>query len=243
MSLGLSLQLSLNQRQKIGDFSPSNISNLAAWYDASDASTINTAGNLVNQWDDKSGNNNHVIASGGDRPSSGTRTLNSLNVIDANGSNMLSTTGVVMSPNFSIFIVAVVDTVNNAQDSLLAMDDVNDFQIDAGNASQFRFRFNQSGLGTNGGPGASAVAGPDIYAVLADGAGGNLDLEYGQASHDSDTGFTATLTTPQTIRLFTNRAGSQDLDGAIGEILIYSKLVSSSEKANIYNYLSTKWGV
>ena len=118
----LSLNLLSRVRGAPGPFAPSDISNLDAWYDASDAATISATGALVDQWNDKSGNGYHLTAAGGNRPSTGTRTQNSLNVIDADGTNQMEVSGVVMNTSFSIFIVGVVDSVNNAQDSLLAMD-------------------------------------------------------------------------------------------------------------------------
>lgn len=49
-------------RQIIIPWSPSEISTVA-WWDASDASTIQHTSNAVSQWNDKSGNNNHAIQS------------------------------------------------------------------------------------------------------------------------------------------------------------------------------------
>ncbi len=41
-------------------FDPTTIASLVGWYDAADASTITLNGDLVSQWDDKSGNGYHV---------------------------------------------------------------------------------------------------------------------------------------------------------------------------------------
>jgi hypothetical protein len=63
-------------------FTPSSIESLVAWYDASDTATITQSSGLVSQWDDKSGNGNHIIQSNESyRASTGVETLNGLNVM------------------------------------------------------------------------------------------------------------------------------------------------------------------
>lgn len=55
----------------------------ALWLDASDAATITSSSGSVSQWNDKSGNaRNFTQATAANQPVTGTRTLNSLNVID-----------------------------------------------------------------------------------------------------------------------------------------------------------------
>jgi hypothetical protein len=46
-------------------WTPSDLTTLAAWYDATDASTITEVATQVSQWDDKSGNANHATQSVG----------------------------------------------------------------------------------------------------------------------------------------------------------------------------------
>lgn len=67
-------------------WSPTDLPNLELWLDAADTSTI-TGGATASQWDDKSGNGFNATSSGSLRPSSGTRTVNSLNAMDFSGSN------------------------------------------------------------------------------------------------------------------------------------------------------------
>lgn len=63
-------------------FTPSSIESLVAWYDASDTATITQSSGLVSQWDDKSGNGNHIIQSNESyQASTGVETLNGLNVM------------------------------------------------------------------------------------------------------------------------------------------------------------------
>jgi len=65
----------------------------ALWLDASDSATITASSGLVSQWNDKSGNSNNFTATGVARPTTGTRTINSLNTLDFNGSNNFLSSG------------------------------------------------------------------------------------------------------------------------------------------------------
>jgi len=60
---------------------PAAVKNLAAWYDASDNTTLTTA-SVVTQWNDKSGNGNTLTDTTGQPPLLGTAALNGLNVIN-----------------------------------------------------------------------------------------------------------------------------------------------------------------
>ncbi len=66
VTLGPGLGFSRPRRKKTtsAPFVPTNAPALRAWYDASDATTITHASNVVSQWNDKSGNNRHVSQAG-----------------------------------------------------------------------------------------------------------------------------------------------------------------------------------
>lgn len=69
-------------------FSPTNISGLAIWPDASDASTITLSGSDAIGWADKSGNGNDADNSVGTyQPEYVTAAINGLNVVRYDGSN------------------------------------------------------------------------------------------------------------------------------------------------------------
>lgn len=71
-------------------WTPKNLTNLKAWYDASDTSTITVSGSSVTQWNDKSTNGYNLTQSTGTKqPQSGTTTLNSKNVIAFDGGDRL----------------------------------------------------------------------------------------------------------------------------------------------------------
>lgn len=71
-------------------FSPLSLSP-ALWLDASDAATITSSGGKVSQWNDKSGNGRNVTqATSAAQPSTGTNTLNGLNVLTFDGGDYLA---------------------------------------------------------------------------------------------------------------------------------------------------------
>lgn len=72
-------------------WTPLDLPGLVAWYDASDAGTLTDAGSgHISAWADKSGNGNTLSqATDSKRPRSGTRSQNSLNVLDFIPANVM----------------------------------------------------------------------------------------------------------------------------------------------------------
>lgn len=87
---------------------------LKGWYDADDAASITASAGLVSQWNDKSGNGNHLTAVGTRQPT--IATIGGKNVIDFNGTsnNLSKTAGTSLpdnSPGFTIVVIAQFDAV------------------------------------------------------------------------------------------------------------------------------------
>lgn len=83
---------------------------LKAWWDASNAGSITSSGGTVSQWDDLSGNANHIAQSvSGSRPTTGSVTINSMNALGFDGTDddLQKTTGVSLSSNDGTTILAV----------------------------------------------------------------------------------------------------------------------------------------
>ncbi len=76
-----------------GEFLPTDLTTLKAWYDFSDTLTITSSGGAVSQVLDKSGYGNHITQTiAGSRPTTGVSTLNSLNVVSFDGGDELTKT-------------------------------------------------------------------------------------------------------------------------------------------------------
>jgi hypothetical protein len=83
------------------------------WLDAADTTTITASSGSVSQWNDKSGNGrNFTQGTGGNQPTTGTRTLNGLNVLDFDGTDDFLSGGNILnlgSGGVTMFLVTQLD--------------------------------------------------------------------------------------------------------------------------------------
>lgn len=104
-------------------WSPTDLSNLETWLDASDTSSSSiseaTTSGRVSTWHDKSGNQKDYSTGGGSswnlsmdttQPYTNARTINSLNVLDFRGTEFLRGNNSLNLQNFSIFMVGEFDS-------------------------------------------------------------------------------------------------------------------------------------
>ena len=232
----------INNIGKSTEWTPAFI-NTTGWYDPSDASTITDTGGLVDQLDDKGGTE-HLVGAGSSRPTTGTRTLNGLNVLDCDGGDFLSKSSFTLptSGNLSINMIAEVNGIDNVADSIVSMDASNDWQFNANNSSQFNGRIATSMAGSLNLTGG-AFTGARIFGVTFDYDIGEIEAFVDGISRGVNTGYTGSkLSTSMILRIFNNRAGTQLPFGAFGEVVITGD-VTTATRINIENYLSNKWGV
>jgi len=115
---------------------------MVLWLDASDASTITESGGSVSQWDDKSGEDNHVSqATGSKQPTTGSRTQNGLNVLDfdnASGDTLRNTSpsGLSLS-DIDIFAVVKRDDVDQSDRYVLTLNGSGTAQIRCNRFSEY----------------------------------------------------------------------------------------------------------
>ena len=207
------------------------------WLDASDASTITDSGGSVSQWDDKSGNSaNATQGTGSKQPTTGTRTLNGLNVIDfdrATANNLeVSSLPYGTTDEFMIFVVGKLDTPLNYEHFILGRGT------------------DRCGIGLNGSFYRSFVDGnsyttatnhstnPSLLSLCVEN-GTDADFLLNGASIDTQTG-TYSITSQQA------DIGSQTdtyfLDGYIAEIIITAHC-TLIDRQRIEGYLAHKWGL
>lgn len=222
-------------------------SGLVGWYAADDASTIikrsdDSDGCWV--WKDKSGNNHHLIQSTvAARPTTGTRTLNGLNVLDFDGGDYLDSVG--------------LDSSDRTQTSFFV------FLCDStANGPTLRSGGSAGGTGGNhfvvGGAGPNLITNKENIAQLALQNNATVStataycgiqvLDTNTITHylgttseqDSDS---TTFTAGRTLRIGARFDAAQALDGYIAEVLIYDGALSSSDITDVRSYLTKKWGV
>ncbi len=231
-------------------FTPLDIELLKLWLDASDTSTVTHIAGAVSQWDDKSGNDNHVTqGTGSAQPATGTRTTNGRNVLDFAGSRYLNIpSGLFSVPGDAntIFIVYENDAAASTK-PLFQMTEggVRRYHLEIEGAfDNFRvvhstsgaFDFRSLDIGTDNDAGLHVLGftfdtGPELY-MFHDGSthtatystvGANASIDGGRIAGDVSSG--------------------AFWDGAIAEILIYGKTLTPEELNLTGQYFADKWGI
>lgn len=217
-----------------GIISPADLGSISGWWDAADSSTITDAGaGAVSAWADKSGLG-HTLTEATNRPTTGTRTLNGLNVLDFDGTNdqLRKTTNSLFS--------SVAGYVVYEPDSATGVHVV------------VRGQSGPLAVYTSGADALDEVAGASVSVVgavvvatpiLHTGRMTGVAL-FGRAA-GSDTGLvTSSLPTFHTeINVGVNTGGGSFFDGKLAEIILCGIPVDNLQDLAIRNYLANKWGV
>lgn len=228
-------------------------SSCVAWFDMSDTSSANmtSSSGLVSKVLNKSGTGNNIQqATSSAQPKNNTRTLNGLPVLEfahdgtTNDFMVFDLNNPVDVP-FTLFAVSQVDSTGNqtiigrqtssisGQWTLVKNGGFPIFQTYAFGAS-----------GPSSGTTKVYNSNPNIHCVkLAEG----LALEYSLNNDTPNiapvvlTGYDNSVAT--SLNLGASPGGTNSLDGAIAEVIIYNKVLSASQITQINQYLSRKWGI
>ena len=217
-------------------WTPAEISN-AAWWDASDTSTI-TGSPTVTAWNDKSGNNNHFTAVSD--PQTDTRTIGGLNAIDFDRD--------------SFNMTSAIDLVGKSYFAVLQVDDVNDGDEDTplgsnGSPGNSNFRFERGGaVGklSNNTAAYTKVNSTTALSNLTPALVGMLfdtdNMSYVFNGGSLETGGAYDGSSAAYVNAIGARGGSQDkYNGLMGEIIITDSLPDLDTRQLIEGYLAHKW--
>ena len=236
MQIGIGLGIPATHGN-IAGFTPLELSPVL-WLDASDTSTITEVSGAVSRWDDKSGNGNHPVqATAAAQPSSGTRTLNSLNVLDFDGTaDYLQVLGDTLTQPYTVY--AVIDT-----DSTTTAGYVLDGSS-AGNRAGIRTLNNTTLTYINPAYSMTVTSTLDPGIVSGVWNGAASKTRWVTSTDERDGTWTTTSVDIQLITLGTFQgATGAFFDGAIAEVIVIDRLLSASEAAATEQYLSDKWGI
>ncbi|MBI1301964.1 MAG: hypothetical protein GC137_09970 [Alphaproteobacteria bacterium] len=228
-------------------FVPTDITGLDLWLDAADTSTISETSNVVTQWRDKSGNDHHANPYvGAAEPDSGTRTYNEKNVLD------FQTPGEVLDvlyPNLNHLsnadntVIIVMCSDSNSQSGYALGGEA------SGGADRFFMGVQSGGIrvwnGYNTGAWIDSPFNDTNPHIVVQNKNTTETYGYFDGVLMDDAPRPANLTDnlgSLTIGAM-NAAGNNDLDGWIGEILIYDSVLGSAELNQVYAYLALKWGI
>jgi len=227
MRVGLGVGLPMPSGVGVARFSPLDLDPVL-WLDASAESSITESGGAVSQWDDLSGNGNDVVqATAAAQPTTGTTTINGLNVLAVDGSDLLlssslSFTGLTMCAVFQ----------HSSENFMLLGSEISGRYAGAGeNASAstlLQLAFGTIAMRFNG----SAFTGTtrdDLYQALASSTK-VVTLEA-----------TASVTTAVAPYAFFTSAFRPV--GAIAEVIIVDGSLSAGELSATESYLAQKWGI
>jgi hypothetical protein len=208
------------------------------WLDAADTSTITLDTGVVSEWRDKAIGSAFVQTTPNNRP--GQTTINGRNALLFDGSNdTLQCVNPFTDYPFSFFIVQRVVAYTS-----FAM------HYAIGSSSNFNLRqFSTSGNIEIEGPGSTvrsstalfSTSAAELISVVYQSTAANSVLYQNNTAVSVANNF-AQPTLSGTHYIGT-RNGSFPLSGYIAEILVYSKTVSTLERATISQYLGKKWGI
>jgi hypothetical protein len=215
-------------------FSPLDLSPVL-WLDASDTSTITEVGGAVSQWDDKSGNGNNVTqGTAAAQPTSGTRTLNGLNVLDFTDDLLLGPVPTASVDNFTLVAVFHPDAITDLR---APVHNDNGYGI-AHSASSLKLGWLQAGGGWRA---SSLDATTDPQIVVLRRTSGTASMRYNGTDVAGVIGSTPNVPTVG-FKVGTH-AGASYWDGTIAEIVFIDGVLSANELSDLESYLADKWGI
>lgn len=228
-------------RAVVSGWTPASLTGLAAWFDASDTSTITHVGGAVSQWADKSGNANHLAQSNASyKPTTGSVTINSLNALQFSV-DFLDSNAAAESEFTRAYVVKSTQGASNV--GILSDGSNGGIQVHSITDATPKIGFR---LGLAGRPFPSETA----------------------KSYDVNTSYLLTVTYKPTVSSSIRVNGSQASAGSgdfvaagtlrvgayrdnynahwtgnIGEIVQTSTVLTGSDLSNLESYLMAKWGI
>jgi hypothetical protein len=237
--------------------------------DAADASTVTLSTSKVTQWNDKSGNGyNFTQSTSGNQPTYSTSSLNSLNTITftaANNTYLLGTASTNFMGTNSLSVYGIFKTNNSTSGSSV-------FSKALYGSASGRILYGYRDPGTPGTivGGIGGNQGSNVYTSISDTYTGGAWRVFGFVSDRSgwtnityqngisigsttitvDTTTNLTNAFPMLVGAYNNSSGGasppqagQYLDGAVGELLVFSSALTTSQRQQVEGYLAHKWGL
>ena len=215
-----------------------SLTNLHAWYDASDVSSITKdSSNRVSQFNDKSGNGRHLSqATSGSQPLWVSEGQNGKDLIDCVGSRFMKTsTWTAISQPYTFFFTALMP-LNDSADRML-MDSISNTSLIYKQTTNDRFLMF---AGSNAGATMSGYANTWRY-VTAIFDGTNLTYRF-DGVHKNTEGSTVGTGTSNGLILGA-RDGSGFSNSKFGEIIMIAGNPTAQEITDTEAYLKAKWGL
>jgi hypothetical protein len=213
---------------------------LELWLDGSDNTTFTIIDDVnVSQWRDKSGNNRHATQSSTELQPKRYGTKNGYGAVYFSGNTM-------KTDNFFNYIEYTKIAVHIHRNNKTGFSG-NIISSENGNHATW-YNIGPYFSTFHGGLVASASTSTlNVWnSSLAEfsGTSGNLQSNIYINDVFNGSGTTSTNATPNSnVQLGGYSTNGNFLDGAIAEVLIYSRVLTQMEKTDVFNYLNNKWGI
>lgn len=222
-----------------GFFTPKQDTQILGWFASDDPATIEDVANAVSAWRKKRGEPTEELtqAAPASQLSTNTRTNNFRNALDSDAGDFLSgTIAIPSNGNYAVHFAAIVDTVSNQYQSIVGMNTA--WQLEAGSASQFLGFLRTGGadnLTLTGGPYNGLVIGSIVFDKTM-----NSIKVFINGVERASGPYSETHNVSQSLKVLTNRAQNQFLDGAILDVIVTADITKTTQ---YQAYLSAKHAV
>jgi hypothetical protein len=225
-------------------FDPSQLSNLSAWYDASDPNVVmNTSGtSSVTAWRDKSGSAITLVApySSTTWPTLAGNSINGQSTLVFNGAQYLySSTGFPTGSDYSIATVALFSTLSGINNNILSS------YLNNGTTHALYGRNGTTPTMFQSGDIVSAAStGSAAFLAVGTSQTGNgaTSIYVDGGSAVSGTAANKTVVDPS-IEVGGYTGGANFLGGDIAEAIVYHSVLSTAERQFVEGYLACRWGL
>jgi len=213
------------------------VAGYAAWYDASDTSTITASSNAVSQWKDKSPNGYDLAQSNSaNRPVTNADTLNGHNVLKFDGSTSYMQVSNPSSPAQPYTMFAVVKTLraSGSQETIWMPNGDTPgriYRTSGGNLAAYGGSVLDSGV-------ASGTTNAHVVAVVLNGASSKISIDGFVTSGNVGGGVVATTHWD----IGHNANGGEFAQCDIAELILYPSALNDAGRQSVESYLKTKWG-
>ena len=236
-------------RPTASGFNPASIAGIVHWWDANDASSLLFNSGFVESWTSKAGTKTVASQSvANNRPA--TTTVNGKTALSFDGSNDgLDFTGTARTDE--TWIVAAAQTADQSGTRAIVTDSSGGFGISVARGSvrlvdtiwgAYTDGVNRHRVSYNANP--AIPFGPGVVSVVRSAAAGGFLFVDGtqRTSIFGASSFTTSLSTTLNRIGYVNST-TFPLQGWIGEILLYDRALSATERLKVERYLGKKWGI
>jgi hypothetical protein len=214
---------------------------LLLWLDAADDSTFSySSGNIVSQWRDKSGLNNHSSqATVGNQPSRSTF-QNSRKTVNFDGTNdfLDGTSALTLANGYTAFTI-VKSSATGERDIITSTTAAQSADI---------YLYQQASSGKLGNWSNVYTSNPislNVWYLFSTNVS-SVGSETLYLNGSSQTSNSRSLTNTRGYRVgayYTGSSSGEYWSGEIAEILIFNRALSSTEMKQVHTYLGQKWGI